>query len=100
MASIRHKPQIPVARAIEQVMIDHGGRPHWGKFRYLTSDDYQRTYPHLAEFQAMRAELDPTGMFSDGLDIYRDLDNFEKPPLRRIFRSLFAGDTYTPVRIL
>jgi len=39
-------------------------------------------------------------MFSDGAEMYRDLDNLERPPLRRILRSLFASDTYSPVRLL
>ncbi|MBV8488468.1 MAG: FAD-binding protein, partial [Planctomycetaceae bacterium] len=84
VASVRHKPQIPVARAIEQVMIDHGGRPHWGKFRYARSDEYKQTYPQLAEFLALRAELDPIGMFSDGAAPFDDLDLLERPPVGRM----------------
>ena len=79
VASVRHKPQIPVARAIEQVMIEHGGRPHWGKYRYVSTEEYKQTYPRLAELLALRAELDPIGMFSDGVEMYRDLDNLERP---------------------
>ena len=100
VASIRHKPQIEVARAIEQVLIEHGGRPHWGKFRYVRSDLYKQTYAGLSQFQSLRAELDPIGMFSAGAAMFDDLNNFESPPLGRMFTSLFARDTYFPVRIL
>jgi hypothetical protein len=35
LGSVRGEGQIPLARAIEQLFVSHGGRPHWGKYSYL-----------------------------------------------------------------
>jgi FAD/FMN-containing dehydrogenase len=70
-ASIRYASQIAIAKAIEHVLIRCGGRPHWGKYRYVgpgepVFDDYERTYPGLPPFTQIRGKLDPGEMFSDG----------------------------------
>jgi FAD/FMN-containing dehydrogenase len=100
IGSCLHEPQIEVARAIEKVLIAHGGRPHWGKFRYTTSDLYKETYPAFKTFLDLRAQLDPDGMFSDGFNLYEGLDYFLETPWAKILNSLTADDTYFPVRIL
>ena len=51
VASIRHAPQIPIAEATERVFTAVGGRPHWGKYRYLTGRDYEETYGGLERFR-------------------------------------------------
>ncbi|WP_258344726.1 D-arabinono-1,4-lactone oxidase [Saccharopolyspora gregorii] len=40
-----------------------GGRPHWGKMHRLTADDLRERYPRFDDFRALRAELDPGGLF-------------------------------------
>jgi FAD/FMN-containing dehydrogenase len=100
VASVRHRPQIEIARAIEGVLAERGGRPHWGKYRYDRSQAYRQTYAGWERFQAIRSELDPVGMFADGRDMFDDLDLMERPPVRAMWRSLVAADTYFPVRLL
>ncbi|MGP3593694.1 D-arabinono-1,4-lactone oxidase [Vagococcus sp. WN89Y] len=50
-------------RDVEQLLAEEGGKPHWGK--YFTPDlyDWPTLYPHWAQFQAIRRELDPQGKF-------------------------------------
>jgi FAD-linked oxidoreductase len=46
----------------ESIVGEVGGRPHFGKVHNLTLDELGRRYPKLAEFRAVRAELDPAGI--------------------------------------
>ena len=41
----------------------YGARPHWGKLHFNEAADLVRLYPRLADFQALRARLDPAGVF-------------------------------------
>jgi FAD-linked oxidoreductase len=52
-------------RAIEAIMDDYGGRPHWGKRHYQTAATLADRYPGWARFQAVRARLDPGGVFTN-----------------------------------
>ena len=45
----------------ERIFLDHGGRPHWGKRHTQTAASLAPRYPEWDRFQAVRAELDPTG---------------------------------------
>jgi len=42
-----------------------GGRPHWGKMHTLDADTLRTRYPKFDEFTALRAELDPAGLFAN-----------------------------------
>jgi L-gulono-1,4-lactone dehydrogenase len=42
----------------------HGARPHWGKRHPATAVDLRPLYPRWDDFQAVRAELDPSGTFT------------------------------------
>ncbi len=50
---------------VEAIMVDHGGRPHWGKLHRRRLDDLLAVYPALAEFTALRDRMDPTGRFAN-----------------------------------
>jgi L-gulono-1,4-lactone dehydrogenase len=52
-------------RAIEAIMDGYGGRPHWGKRHYQTAATLARRYPGWNRFQAVRARLDPRGVFAN-----------------------------------
>jgi L-gulonolactone oxidase len=52
-------------RAIESIMDGYGGRPHWGKRHYQTAATLAPRYPGWARFQAVRARLDPEGVFTN-----------------------------------
>ena len=56
-------------RAVESIMAEHAGRPHWGKLHGLGAATLRERYPRFDDFRAVRAELDPTGVFgNDYLD--------------------------------
>eukprot|EP00753_Platysulcus_tardus_P004928 PLAT12768.1.p1 GENE.PLAT12768.1~~PLAT12768.1.p1 ORF type:complete len:480 (-),score=192.46 PLAT12768.1:29-1447(-) len=52
--------------AFEQAMRTVGGRPHWAKAFHLQADELSDMYaPGWQRFQQLRAELDPTGLFTN-----------------------------------
>jgi FAD-linked oxidoreductase len=56
----------PYFRAVEAVMDQLGGRPHWGKRHFQTAATLRPRYPDWDRFQAVRARLDPDGRFANG----------------------------------
>ena len=56
-------------RAVESIMREYDGRPHWGKRHYRTAADLAPSYPHWDDFRAVRERLDPNRRFrNDYLD--------------------------------
>jgi L-gulonolactone oxidase len=53
----------PYFRAVESIMDELGGRPHWGKRHFQTAATLRPRYPEWDRFQAIRARLDPEGRF-------------------------------------
>ena len=51
--------------AMESVMREHEGRPHWGKLHHRTAADLAPAYPRFADFLALRERLDPERVFSN-----------------------------------
>ncbi|HYM45656.1 MAG TPA: D-arabinono-1,4-lactone oxidase [Solirubrobacteraceae bacterium] len=58
-------PFEPYFRAVEAVMDEFGGRPHWGKRHFQTAATLRPRYPEWDRFQAIRARLDPHGRFAN-----------------------------------
>jgi FAD/FMN-containing dehydrogenase len=52
-------------RAVEAVMDTFDGRPHWGKRHYQSAASLRDRYPDWDRFAAVRARLDPTGVFAN-----------------------------------
>jgi L-gulono-1,4-lactone dehydrogenase len=52
-------------RGFEEIMDSYGGRPHWGKRHYQTATTLRERYPQWDRFQAVRARLDPNGVFAN-----------------------------------
>lgn len=50
-------------REFQAVMLDFDGRPHWGKAFDLDGEALRARYPRWADFAALRAQLDPHGVF-------------------------------------
>jgi L-gulonolactone oxidase len=50
-------------RAVEAIMDEYEGRPHWGKRHYQTAATLRPRYPEWDRFQAIRARMDPDGVF-------------------------------------
>lgn len=51
--------------AVEQIMLEHGGRPHWGKLHTLGADQLRERYPRFDDFVALRNRLDPERRFAN-----------------------------------
>ena len=52
-------------RAVESIMDDYGGRPHWGKRHYQSAATLSPRYPEWERFASVRARLDPHGRFAN-----------------------------------
>jgi L-gulono-1,4-lactone dehydrogenase len=50
-------------RAVERIMDDYDGRPHWGKRHYQSSHTLAIRYPEWERFQEVRRRFDPDGRF-------------------------------------
>ncbi len=55
----------PYFEAVEEIMRDYGGRPHWGKRHFQTAETLAPVYPEWAGFQAARDQLDPSRTFGN-----------------------------------
>lgn len=55
----------PFFRAAEEIFDQHGGRPHWGKRHFQTAETLAPRYPEWNRFAAVRARLDPGGVFAN-----------------------------------
>jgi L-gulonolactone oxidase len=55
----------PYFEAVEAIMDELGGRPHWGKRHFQTASTLRPRYPEWDRFQAVRARLDPRGLFGN-----------------------------------
>lgn len=51
--------------AVEEVMLAHDGRPHWGKLHTQDAAALRDRYPRFGDFTALRDLLDPGRMFSN-----------------------------------
>lgn len=61
----RGTPHRAYFTAAEQIMIAHGGRPHWGKLHSRDAGYLSGVYPRFGEFTAVRDRLDPDRLFSN-----------------------------------
>jgi FAD-linked oxidoreductase len=52
-------------QAMEAIMRDHDGRPHWGKLHSRTAADLEPAYPRFGEFLTLRDRLDPDRLFAN-----------------------------------
>ncbi|MFC6449091.1 D-arabinono-1,4-lactone oxidase [Cellulomonas gelida] len=51
--------------AVERIVAEHAGRPHWGKLHGLDASRLAELYPRFADAQRVRAQADPTGVFDN-----------------------------------
>jgi len=55
----------PYFELVEAIMDDFDGRPHWGKLHFQTAATLASRYCHWDDFQRVRADYDPQGLFSN-----------------------------------
>jgi L-gulonolactone oxidase len=53
-------------REVERIMVDHAGRPHWGKIHFQSAATLRHRYDGWSAFARLRDELDPRGTFTNG----------------------------------
>jgi FAD-linked oxidoreductase len=51
--------------AVQEIMLAHEGRPHWGKMHTLRAGDLRERYPRFEDFLRVRDELDPERRFAN-----------------------------------
>jgi FAD-linked oxidoreductase len=51
--------------AVEEIMVGHEGRPHWGKMHSRDADYLREVYPRFGEFTRLRDRLDPGRLFAN-----------------------------------
>jgi L-gulonolactone oxidase len=51
--------------AVEDIMDDYAGRPHWGKLHYQTAETLAPRYPQWDRFQQIRRRVDPNATFTN-----------------------------------
>ncbi|WP_353810466.1 D-arabinono-1,4-lactone oxidase [Agromyces sp. SYSU T00194] len=51
--------------AVEEIMVAHGGRPHWGKMHTRDAAYLRQAYPRFDDFLAVRDRLDPDRRFAN-----------------------------------
>lgn len=62
-------PHVRYFDAVERIMAEVGGRPHWGKLHGLDAERLAPLYPRFDDVRRVRAALDPGGTFrNDYLD--------------------------------
>ena len=64
--------------AVEEIMDELGGRPHWGKRHFATAQSLAPRYPDWDRFAAARARLDPD-------------ERFANPGIERVLGRVRAG---------
>lgn len=50
---------------VEEIMVAHHGRPHWGKLHTRDAEYFRRVYPQFDDFLAVRDKYDPSRVFSN-----------------------------------
>ena len=53
----------PYLRACDELFAEYGGRPHWGKIHFMTSERIAALFPRYQDFVEMRRRFDPKGTF-------------------------------------
>ncbi|MEU9098058.1 D-arabinono-1,4-lactone oxidase [Streptomyces sp. NPDC048361] len=51
--------------AVERIMTEYAGRPHWGKLHARDAAYFAQVYPRFGEFTAVRDRLDPERRFTN-----------------------------------
>lgn len=52
-------------RQVEAIMVDHGGRPHWGKLHTRGVHYLSQAYPDFDRFRDLATRLDPDATFAN-----------------------------------
>ena len=57
------EPDEPYYRACEEIFLEFGGKPHWGKANYLSGEQLATLHPRWEDWWRVRDLVDPNGIF-------------------------------------
>ncbi|KAF9649552.1 L-gulonolactone D-arabinono-1,4-lactone oxidase [Thelephora ganbajun] len=57
-----NSPYRKLFASFEEIMLKHGGRPHWAKAHPLKPEDLKRMYPRFEDFVRVLQQVDPHGI--------------------------------------
>ena len=57
------EPDEPYYRACEEIFLEFGGKPHWGKANYLSGGQLAALHPRWEDWWRVRDLVDPKGVF-------------------------------------
>ncbi|HZJ07455.1 MAG TPA: D-arabinono-1,4-lactone oxidase [Nocardioidaceae bacterium] len=55
----------PYFSAVERLLREYDGRPHWGKLHTRTAEDLAPSYAHWGDFLRVRDRVDPGRLFTN-----------------------------------
>jgi len=55
--------EAPYFRDVEAILVEHGGRPHWGKVHHLGGGELAERLPRYRDWWRIRDRHDPEGLF-------------------------------------
>jgi len=91
---IQYKPyglNVPYRKLFERfenILVRHGGRPHWAKSHRLRPDGLRALYPRFDDFTRVLNDVDPNGLFRNEY-VQRHVFGKEGPQYHeRIFKAL------------
>ena len=61
----RRLPYARYFRAVEAIMTEHAGRPHWGKLHRRRAEDLAALYPRFDDARRVRDAVDPDRVFGN-----------------------------------
>jgi alpha-beta hydrolase superfamily lysophospholipase len=50
---------------VQSILLEHGGRPHWGQMHHFTEGAVEEMYPDLQRWRRVAEELNRTGVFDN-----------------------------------
>ncbi|MED5347201.1 MAG: D-arabinono-1,4-lactone oxidase [Pseudomonadota bacterium] len=57
------EPDEPYYRACEEIFLEYGGKPHWGKVSYVDGEQLAAMHPRWDDWWRVRDRVDPKGVF-------------------------------------
>ena len=57
------EPDEPYYRACEEIFLEYGGKPHWGKVSYVDGEQLAAMHPRWDDWWQVRDRVDPKGVF-------------------------------------
>jgi FAD/FMN-containing dehydrogenase/pimeloyl-ACP methyl ester carboxylesterase len=67
---------------VQEMLLEHGGRPHWGQMHHFTEGAVEAMYPELPRWMGVAKELNRTGVFNNTFSDRLGLSGPSRPMVR------------------